>query len=87
MVSQKECNILTGNIFGLRKESNANEEGSKGDFEVCVLRIESQLLDSGLSYIAGKRFIYVPKATVDVIGAALCEHLNRAVRHVADKAG
>ena len=74
-------------MFGLRKESSAKNERSKGDFEVYALGVESKFLDFGFSYVTGKRLIYVGKAMGDVIGAALGEHLNRAVRQVADKAG
>ncbi len=73
--------------FDLHKGGSANNERSKGDFEVYALRVESNFLDFRFSYVTGKRFIYVRKAMVDVIGAALGEHLNRAVRQVADKAG
>jgi hypothetical protein len=71
----------------LRKERSAGNERLKRDFEVYALGVESSFLDSRFSYVAGKRFIYVGKATVDVVGPALREHLNRAVRQVADKAG
>jgi hypothetical protein len=86
MVSQEDCNVLAGKIFGLRKESSASSEPSKRDFEVYALGVESNVLDSGFSYVTGKRFIYVGEAMVDVIRSTLGEHLNRAVRQVPHKA-
>lgn len=73
--------------FDLHKGGSRHNERSKGDFEVYALGVESNFLDFRFSYVTGKRFIYVGKAMGDVTGVALGEHLNRAVRQVADKAG
>ena len=73
-------------MFGLRKDSSANDAGSKGNFEICMLGIERKFLNFGFSYVACKRVIYVGKAMGDLIRVALSEHLNRAVRHVANEA-
>ena len=59
----------------------------KSDFEVCILGVGGYFFDFGVSDIAGEGIFYVPEAIVNIIGTALCEHLNNAVRHISDEAG
>ena len=61
--------------------------GLKSNFEVCVLWVGWCFFDFGVSDIAGERIFYVPEAIVNIIGTALREHLNNAVRHISDEAG
>jgi hypothetical protein len=59
----------------------------KSDFEIHVSQIRGDFLDSGISDVAGKIFLNLLYAIVDVFRRALGEHLDGAVRHVADEAG
>jgi hypothetical protein len=76
---------LTDKVFGLRKATSTNNEGSKGDSEICVLGIESYLLDSGFSYITGERFLYIPYAIIYIFSGTLPYHFDSTVRQVANK--
>jgi len=61
--------------------------GLKSDFEVRVLGVEGDFFDFGFPYIAGKGILDVPDAIGNIVGRALGEHFNGALRCVADKAG
>lgn len=74
-------------MLGLHKESSANNESSKGDFEVYALGVESGFLDSGLSYIARERLLYITYAVIYIFSGTLRYHFNSSVRQVADRTG
>lgn len=59
----------------------------KSDFEVRVSRFRGDFLDSGISDVAGKIFLNLLDAVVNVVSRALGEHLDGAVRQVSDKTG
>ena len=60
--------------------------GSKSDFEVCVLWVGRSFFDFGLYHVAGKSLLYVAYAAIYIFAPALGEHLDGAVRQVADEA-
>lgn len=59
----------------------------KGDSEVGGFRICGGLFDFGFKYVAAEGIFHIADAIADVFGGALDEHLDGAVRKVADKAG
>ena len=59
----------------------------KGYFEVRILGVEGDILDSGGTDIVGERFLNVANAIGYVVSKALNNHLNGAVGQVAGVAG
>lgn len=52
-----------------------------------MLRIGGDFFDVGFSYVAGIVFSDVLYAVINVVGGTLGEHLDGAVRHVANETG
>jgi len=59
----------------------------ESDPEIGMSRIGGDFLDSGISDVAGKIFLNLLYATVNVFRGALGEHLDGAVHEVADVTG
>jgi hypothetical protein len=86
------CVLLgTGEHGALRFRSNdrvAFSAGeSKGDFEIRVLGVGGSFFGSGISHVTDKRLLYIPYAVIYIFRPTLSEHLNSAIRQVADESG
>jgi len=58
--------------------------GLEGDFEIFIARIEGKLINLCLSDIPVEGFLDILYAVIDILGVPLGEHLDSAVRRVAD---
>ena len=63
---------------------HVNCDGSKCDIEIFIVRIDGNIFDLCLADIAGKGIFNIFDAVINVLGVTLGEHLDGAVRQVAD---
>ena len=48
--------------------------------------IHRYFFNDAVSYIAGKGILYLADTSIDIVWRSLCEHFDRSIRQVADKA-